>query len=87
MIAVVSRLFFYKNIARHLLRKFADNRQKYKADFFWLFPTNLRVFIVCEANCSNQFCYLIKIAWVMFRVKRELIARRCMKKEPTVYIK
>ena len=60
MIAVVSRLFFYKNIARHLLRKFADIRHKFKADFLWLFPTNLRVFIVCEANYSNQFCYLIK---------------------------
>ena len=60
MIAAVSRLFFYKNIARHLLRKFADNRHKYKTDFLWLFPTNLRVFIVCEANYSNQFCYLIK---------------------------
>ena len=60
MLTVVSRLFFYKNIARHLLRKFADNRNKYKADFLWWVPTNLRVFIVCEANYSYQFCYLIK---------------------------
>ena len=60
MLAVVSRFFFYKNIARHLSRKFADNRHKYKASFLWWVPTNLRVFIVCEANYSNLFCYLIK---------------------------
>ena len=60
MLAVVSRFFFYKNIARHLSRKFADNRHKYKASFLWWVPTNLRVFIVCEANFSNLFCYLIK---------------------------
>ena len=60
MLADVSRLFLYKNIARYLLRKFADNRHKYKANFLWWFPTNLRVLIVCEANCSYQFCYLIK---------------------------
>ena len=47
-------------MARLLLPKFADNRHKYKAGFLWWFSTNLRVFIVCEANCSYQFCYLIK---------------------------
>ena len=60
MLAVVSRLFFYKNVARLLLRNFADNLPKYKGNFLWGFPTNLRVFIVCEANYSYQFCYLIK---------------------------
>ena len=60
MLAHVSRLFFYKNIARLLLRKFADNRPKYKANFLWWFPTNLKVFIVFEAYYSYQFCYLIK---------------------------
>ena len=60
MLAVVSRLFFYKKIARHLLRKFADNSHEYKANFLWWFPANLRVFIVREANYSYQFCYLIK---------------------------
>ena len=60
MLAVVSRLFFYKKIARHLLRKFADNSHEYKANFLWWFAANLRVFIVREANYSYQFCYLIK---------------------------
>ena len=60
MLAVVSRLFFNKNIVRHLLWKFTDNRYKYRANFLWWFPTNLRVFIVCQANYSYQFCYLIK---------------------------
>ena len=60
MVAVMSRLFFYKNIARHLLQKFADNRHKYKANFLWWFLTNLRVFIVCEVNYPYQICYLIK---------------------------
>ena len=60
MLAVVPRLFFYKNIARHLLRKFVDNRHKYKTNFLWWVPTNLRVFIVSEVNYSYQFCYLIK---------------------------
>ena len=31
----VIKNFFYKNIARHLLRKFADNRHKYKVNFLW----------------------------------------------------
>ena len=60
MLAVASMLFFYENIARHLLRKFADNCHKYRANFLWLFRTNLRAFIVCEANYSYQFCCLIK---------------------------
>ena len=60
MLAVVSRFFFYKKIARHLLRKFADNRHKYKPNFLWWFPTNLRVFIVFEANYWYQFCCLIE---------------------------
>ena len=60
MLAVVSGLFFYKNIARHLSRKFAKNRRKYKADFIWWFPTYLNVFMICETNHSHQFCYLIK---------------------------
>ena len=59
MLAVGSRLFFYKNIAQLLLRNFADNPHKYKANFLWRLSTNLRVFIVCEANYSYQF-YLIK---------------------------
>ena len=59
MLAVVSRLFFYKNIVRLLLRGFADKLHKYKANFLWWFPTNLKVFIVYEANYSYQFCYLI----------------------------
>ena len=45
---------------RHLLRKFTNNRYKHKVNFLWRFPTNLRVFILCEANYSYQFCYLIK---------------------------
>ena len=85
MLAVVSGLFFYKNIVRHLLRKFTDNRHKYKANFLWGVPTNLRVVIVCEANYSYQFCYLIKKCPV--GVKRELIARRRMNKKPTIYVK
>ena len=60
MLAVVSGLFFYKNIARLLLWNFADNLHKYKANFVWWFPTNLRVFTVCEGNYSCQFCYFIK---------------------------
>ena len=45
MLAVVASLFFYKNIARHLLRNFADNHYKYKANFLWGFPTNLEYLI------------------------------------------
>ena len=74
MLSVASRLCFYKNIARPLLRNFADiftniklifsgdfpHLHKYKANFLWRFPTNLRDLIVCEANYSYQFCYLIK---------------------------
>ena len=85
MLAVVSRLFFYKNIARHLLRKFANNCHKYKANFLWWFPANLRVFIVCEANYSYQFCYLIKKCPDYIQ-SEELIARRRLKKETTIYV-
>ena len=60
MLAFVCRLFLYKNIARRLLRNFADNLHKYKTNFLWRFPTNLSIFIVCEVNYSYQFCYLIK---------------------------
>ena len=60
MLAVGSRLFFYKNIAQLLLRNFADNPHKYKANFLWRLSTNLTVFIVCEANYSYQFYYFIK---------------------------
>ena len=60
MLAVVSRLFFFKSIARRLLRNFADNLQKYKANFLWWFPTNLKVFIICEGNYSYQFRYFKK---------------------------
>ena len=49
MLAVVSSLFFYKNIARLLLRNFTDNCH-----------TNLEVFTVCEDNYLDQFCNLIK---------------------------
>ena len=60
MPAVVYRLFFYKNIARCLLRNFAYNLLKCKADFLCWFPTNLEVFIVFKTNYSYQFCHLIK---------------------------
>ena len=50
MLVVASRLFFYKNIVQDLPQKFANNRHKYKANFLWWFPSNLRVFIVCETN-------------------------------------
>ena len=60
MLAVVSRFFFYKNIGRLLLRNFADNCHKCKANFLWLFPTNLKVFTVCQANYLDQLCNLIK---------------------------
>ena len=58
MLAVVSRLFSYKNIAQRLLRNFADNVRRYKANFLLWFPTNLRVFIVYQVNCSYLFCLL-----------------------------
>ena len=88
MLAVVSRLFFHKNIARHMLRQFADNRYKYKANFLWWFLVNFRVFIVYEANYSSQFVIWSKKKNIrmMIRPKRELIARRRMKKEPTIYV-
>ena len=60
MLAVLSRLFCYKNITWLLLRNFADNLRKYKANFLKWFPTNLRLFIVYETNYSYQFFYLIK---------------------------
>ena len=60
MLAVGSRLFFYKNNAQLLLQNFADNPHKYKANFLWRLSTNLTVFIVCEANYSYQFYYFIK---------------------------
>ena len=84
MLAIVSRLFLYKNIARLLLRNIADNLHRYKANFLWWFRTNFRLFIVREVNNSYQFCYLTikKYAQMIFRVKRELIARRRMKKKP-----
>ena len=83
MLAIASRLFLYKNIARLLLRNIADNLHRYKANFHWWFRTNLRLFTVREANNSHQFCYLIKKnVRMIFRVKRELIARRRMKKKP-----
>ena len=53
--AVVSRLLFYKNIARLLLRNFADNCCNYKANFLRWFPTR-----ETEANYSYQPCFLIK---------------------------
>ena len=88
MLTVVSRVFFYGDNAGLLLRNLAENLHKYEANFLWCkFPTNLRGFIFCEAYYSYQFCYLIKInAPVVFSVKRELIARRRMKKEPTIYV-
>ena len=83
MLTVVSRLFFYENIGRLLLRNLVDNLHKYKANFLWWFPTNLRVFIFCEANYSYQFCYLIKKnALMIFSVKRELIPTKYREKEP-----
>ena len=74
MLAFVSKFFLYKNIARLLLRSFADNRHKYKANFRWWFPTNLRVFIVREANYSDS------------KDSKDLIARSHMKKETTIYV-
>ena len=71
MLAVVFRPFFYKNIAWLLLRNFADNVFKYKANFLCWFPTNFRVFIVYEVNYSYQFCYSIKRCPDDIRVKRE----------------
>ena len=73
MLAIVPRLFLYKNIARILLRNIVDNLHRYKANFLWWFRTNSRLFIVREANNSYQFCYLIikKYAQMLFRVKRE----------------
>ena len=85
MLALVSRFFLYKNIARLLLRSFADNLHKYKANFHWWFPTNLRVFIVREANYSDQFCYLTKKCLDDIQSK-DLIARSHMKKETTIYV-
>ena len=82
MLAVGSRLFFYKNIAQLLLRNFADNPHKYKANFLWRLSTNLRVFIVCEANYSYQFYYFIKNVRMIFM--RDSNAP--MKKEPTIYV-
>ena len=86
VLAVVSRLFFYKSIVWRFLRNFADNLHKYKANFLWWFPTNLKVFMVCEVSYSDQFRYLIKNPQMTFRVKREVIARKRMKKEPTIYM-
>ena len=52
-----------------------------------IFSGNSRVFIVCEPNYSYQFCYLIKkCPDDIQRQERELITRRRMKKEPTIYI-
>ena len=52
-----------------------------------IFSGNSRVFIVCEANYSYQFCYLIKkCADDIQSQERELIARRRMEKELTIYI-
>ena len=51
---------FSVKILRDVCYESADNRHKYKANFLWWFLTTLRVFIVCEANYSYQFCYLMK---------------------------
>ena len=54
MLAVVSRLFFYKDIARLLLQNFGDNLHEYKANFLWWFHTNLIVFIVLMKKCLDD---------------------------------
>ena len=56
-------LRFSNNIAKistKILRNFAGNLHRYKANFLWWFPTNLEVFTVCEVNYSYQFCYSMK---------------------------
>ena len=80
MHAVVSRVFFYKNIARLLLRNIPDNFRKYKANFLWWFRTNLRVLLI------SILLFNKKNARMIFSVKRELVARRRMKKQPTIYV-
>ena len=83
---MISTLFFYENIAQHLLQNIDDNHYKYKANLLWCFPSNFDSFIVCEASYSYQFHYLIKQCPDDIRVKRKLIARRHKKKEPTIHI-
>ena len=85
MLAILSRFFLYKNIARLLLRNFADNLHKYKANFRWWFPTNLRVFIVHEANSSDQFRYLTKKCLDDIQ-SEDLIASSHIKKETTIHV-
>ena len=81
MLTVESRLFFYKNIARHLLRKFAVNVTNIKlifsGDFLLIWEYLYFVKLITHIN----FLIWSKNTRMIFRVKRELIARRRMKKK------
>ena len=58
MLAVVSRLFFDKNIVRRFLRNFADNFTNIKVIFSGDFPLIWKYLNIWKYY-SNQFRYLI----------------------------